>query len=192
MIYLYSLQVQDNIKYIGLTKNPTRREQDHRRRRKTTHIFSIIETFDDVMAASDREAKLITKYGTVVDGWNISPGGDYEGASGYCRKGIGGVKKGCTTWNKGKKGCFSEETIQKFCDKRKGVIHSSKLDEITVRGIRQRFAEYTPTADVGNTMSNGKKMTKEREFANILHEEYNITDINLYNIVCRKSWKNIT
>jgi len=196
MIYLYALQVQNTIKYIGLTSNPSIREKQHRRKKPNPHIFSVLETFDDgfVTIAAKRETELIEKYDTFFSGWNKSPGGEYESSSGYNRKGIGGVKKGSITWNKGKKGCFSEETIQKFCSKRKGVVHSSKVDETTVREIRQRFVKYSPSNSVtmGMNMPNGRKLSKEREFANLYHEEYKITNTNLYNIVSGKSWKNIT
>ena len=57
------------------------------------------------------------KNNTIINGWNLSPGGDYEGNSGYCRKGIGGVKKGNVPWNKGKK-------CPEISESMRGRIHS--------------------------------------------------------------------
>lgn len=190
MIYLYCLKQENTIKYIGLTANTRTRERQHRKKKPSPHTFHVLETFDDVQQASDREAELIRQYNTLSEGWNISPGGDYAGASGYFRKGIGGAKKGSDAWNKGIKGCFSEETIRHFSEVRRGKIHSSKVTMEIVETIRKRFTEHPQIDGVGLTAPNGKILTQERAFANLYHAEYGLTNINLYNIVSGKSWKN--
>lgn len=43
------------------------------------------------------------------------------------RKKLSDSHKGKPTWNKGKKGCFNEETINKFIEKRKGVLNPSGM-----------------------------------------------------------------
>ena len=49
-------------------------------------------------------------------------GSDYSSKlqTGKKRPGIGGVPKGTIPWNKNKKNCFDENTINKFKEKRKG------------------------------------------------------------------------
>jgi hypothetical protein len=191
MIYLYCLKQDDSIKYIGLTNNPKTRQAQHARKKPSPHSFHVLESFDDVAVASRREVELIEQHNTTLTGWNISPGGDYEGASGYERKGIGGVPKGTSTWNKGKHGCFSEETIRRFREVRKGRIHSSKVTPQLVSEIRKRFKEHPPIDCVGSTGPNGRLLTQERAFSNLYFADYGLTNINLYNIVSGKSWKNI-
>jgi len=177
--------------YIGLTNNPDVRETTHKRK-KPPHTFTVLENIiENVAEATERERELIEEYETYLYGWNNSPGGEYEQNSGYNRKGIGGVKKGQTPWNKGKSGCFSEETIQKMRDTRKGVRHSSKLTESKVKLIRKEFQEHPTISGVGEVQGNGIKLTQERAFANKYHSKYGITNINLYNIITGKSWKNI-
>ena len=103
MIYLYYLYQDDKIKYVGLTKNIKNRQRAHQKI-KPPHTFVLVESFSDVSTASDAEIYHIQKNNTYQDGWNQSPGGEYKNSSGYNRKKIGGVKKGTTPWNKGKKG----------------------------------------------------------------------------------------
>lgn len=189
--YIYCLMVEnDKIQYIGITIKPPVRESEHKRT-KPPHIFKILEESEDVKTASLIEESLVTKHNTYVDGWNKPPGGDYFRNSGYRRKGIGGVKKGTSPWNKGKINCFSEKTIKKFKQARKGKIHSSKLSENTIKEIRSRFDNH-PTIDKVNSISpNGIKLTQERAFSNTYCSEYNITATNLHNIIIGKSWKNL-
>ena len=190
MIYLYSLKQKDKTMYIGLTNNPDVRKTTHKRKRPP-HTFTILENIEDVTEATERERELIEEYETYLSGWNKSPGGEYEQNSGYDRKGIGGVKKGQIPWNKGKSGCFSEESIQKMKNTRKGVRYSSKLNESKVKDIRKEFLEHPTINGVGEVQGNGIKLTQERAFANKYHSNYGITNINLYNIIIGKSWKNI-
>ena len=187
--YIYSLET-DRIQYIGITTQPSIRKSEHKRTRPL-HILKILEESEDIKIASSIEESLVTKYNTYIDGWNKTPGGDYFRNSGYNRKGIGGVKKGTIPWNKGKLNCFSEETIKKFKQTRKGKMYSSKLSENTIKEIRLRFSNH-PTIDKVNTISpNGVKLTQERAFANTYYSEYSITATNLHNIIIGKSWKTL-
>lgn len=98
-------------------------------------------------------------------------------------------KKGLTTWNKGIP--HKEETKRKWSEKRKGVIHSSKISVDDVKRIRKMFEDRPPLHNVGKTMLNGIKLSYERAFANTFHSMFNITSINLYNIVTKRSWINV-
>ena len=191
MIYIYSLIYQNKISYVGITKNPKVRKQQHKREKPLPHEFKIIESVDDVQTATEREISLIEKYNTIINGWNISPGGDYALNSGYKRTGIGGVKMGQTPWNKGKSGCFSNETIDAMKKTRAGRIFSSKVNEDIVKQIRERFVNHPIIEGVGKIQPNGKVLTQQRAFSNKYHKEYNITNISLYNIMIGKSWSKI-
>lgn len=105
------------------------------------------------------------------------------------RPGIGGVKKGTIPWNKGKKNCFSNQTIDKMKTIRKNKIHSSKLTEELVLKIRNHFSAYEQIEGVGTIQKNGIVLTQERAYAKKYAKEYKITSANLYNIITEKSWK---
>jgi predicted GIY-YIG superfamily endonuclease len=103
IIYLYHLIANDQVVYVGLTKNPTKRKAAHHRS-KPPHTFVIIDQYADAYDASTAERKYISEYNTYKDfsKWNKDPGGNYAESSGFDRKGIRcGVKKGNVPWNKG-------------------------------------------------------------------------------------------
>lgn len=185
---IYALEEFGKIRYVGITKNPRVRMQQHRRN-KPTHNFTILTQTENIETATKTEQFLIEKHNTVIFGWNKTSGGDYMSNSGYDRKGIGGTKKGSKPWNKGIKGCFSEDTIIKMREKRAGRVFSSKLNRDIVEGIRTKFANHPTMTNVGEVQPNGKVLTQERAFANTYHHEYNISSICLYNILIGKTWK---
>jgi hypothetical protein len=191
MLYIYTLKHEDRVVYVGITKNPNDRKRQHKNTKPLPHTFNIVEEVIDIQTATEKEMFLIQKYNTISDGWNISPGGDYATNSGYKREGIGGVKKGTTPWNKGKSGCFSENTIKQMKETRKGRVFNSKLNEQKVKEIRERFRTHPKISGVGEIQPNGLAMTQERAFSNKYHEEYDITNVCLYNIVIGKTWSKI-
>jgi hypothetical protein len=186
-VYLYALLQDQIVKYVGLTKNPQSRKQNHRKK-KPKHNFVVLGEFSDVSEATEQERRLIQEYATVEYGWNKSPGGEYETNSGYSRKGIGGVPKGTVPWNKGISNCFEKSLIEKFKQDRKGVVFNSKLSPDKVQEIRLRFEQHEPIHGVGIVSKNGKPLTQERLFSKKYHDKYGITEANLYKIVRGKSW----
>lgn len=186
-VYLYVLLQNEVVKYVGLTKNPQSRKQNHRKK-KPKHDFVVLQKFSDVSEATDEEQRLIREYATVEYGWNKTFGGEYEANSGYNRKGIGGVPKGTVPWNKGIPNCFDRCLVEKFKQDRRGVVFSSKLSPNKVQEIRCRFEQHEPIQGVGEISKNGKPFTQERLFSKRYHEEYGITEANLYKIVRGKSW----
>lgn len=187
IVYLYALKQDEDIKYVGLTKNPQSRKQNHKNKRPS-HTFVVLNKFTDVSEASKAERDLIYKHNTIEEGWNKSPGGEYEKNSGYNRKGIGGVPKGTIPWNKGVENCFPKSLVKRFCEERRGVIFSHKLSVEQISEIRHRFCVHEPIAGVGLVSKNGKRFTQERLFSKLYHKEYGITEANLYKIVKGKSW----
>ena len=193
MIYLYCLKSQNTIKYVGLTKNPRKREYDHRRTKPPFDDFVILEKFknQDSVVAAHQEIDLISLYNTVSVGWNISSGGEYHNNSGYNRKGIGGQKKGCVVWNKGKINCFSDQTITLMKKIRKGKIHSSKVNIQIVAEIRQKYKNHPIIVGVGKPRMNGKILTQSRAFSALYHGLYGMSSANMFKIIERKSWTHI-
>jgi hypothetical protein len=120
---------------------------------------------------------------------NLPPDHSSKIQLGKKRPGIGGVKKGTVPWNKGKKNCFSNQTIDKMKTIRKNKIHSSKLNKELVTKIRNDFNNHEQIDGVGIIQKNGIPMTQARAYAKKYAKEYNITTNNLYSIITGKSWK---
>ncbi len=188
--YIYTLKDYTNkIKYVGQTINPDARERAHRNSKKPKHTYHILTAIDDSNEARDMEMHLIEKHDCYLFGWNGSPGG--EGFSGYSRKGIGGVKKNNTPWNKGVKGCFSDETLAKMRSKRRGVRHSSKLNEETVRSIRKLYDEKPHISGVGEVQQNGRVLSYHQAFCKEYHNEYGLTPNGLKKVILKEVWINV-
>ena len=192
-IYLYHLEQDDVVKYVGLTINKNLRASTHRRK-KPPHIFSIKDCFHNGKKAAINEIEHIEKHKTFYNGWNKTKGGEGYFMGLVDRKGVGGRKKGGggKVWNKGVKRCFSEETIKQMSAKRKGIIHSSKLNEKIVKEIREFYDENPKVNfEVNKVMRNGKKMSYEQAFSKTYHTKYGLTSNGLKKIVEKKSWHNV-
>ena len=181
-VYLYHLVVDGTPMYIGLTCNVSERRSAHRRSRPA-HQFVVVQSFEDVGEAALAEVNQIAQHNTYQQGWNKSPGGDYEGNSGYNRTGIGGVKRGNVPWNAGKKGVFSEHTRRKWSEKRRGKIHSSKLTSEQLTEIKLLFASKPNIAGAGQKSKNGRVLPYKRAFAHAYSEQYKVTSANIYRII---------
>jgi|TARA_B110000977_G_scaffold49375_1_gene67029 hypothetical protein len=190
-IYLYHLEQDNIVKYVGLTIDKNRRASTHKKY-KPPHIFSIKNCFYNAKKAAIDEIKHIEKHKTFYNGWNKTKGGEGYFMGLVDRKGIGGVRSGNIPWNKGKKNCFSEETIKRFKETRKGIIYSSKLNEKIVKEIRE-FYDKKPKVnfEVNKVMRNGKKMSYKQAFSKTYHTTYGLTSNGLKKIVEKKSWHNV-
>jgi hypothetical protein len=193
MIYLYYLYQDDKIKYVGLTKNIKNRQRAHQKI-KPPHTFVLVESFSDVSTASDAEIYHIQKNNTYQDGWNQSPGGEYKNSSGYNRKKIGGVKKGTTPWNKGKKGykLHNEETLKKISENTQGENNPrSKITEKQAEDIIRLYLSKPSLDRVGEIMKNGIPMSYDRMFSLSFSVEYCVSPENITRIIKRKTWENV-
>ena len=112
-------------------------------------------------------------------------GSDYSSKlqSGKKRPGVGGVPKGTTPWNKGKKYSFSEEIRKKRKGKRCGKLKVS--DENCIEIIKL-FNNTNDLENVGSKSKNGRILTKEIVFSKKYCSSYNITQTQLYNIITGK------
>jgi aspartate carbamoyltransferase regulatory subunit len=193
MYYLYYLEQNGIIQYVGLTKNINARKSQHKKT-KPTHNFFVIEEIKNVKEASQKEREHIEKNNTYFNGWNKSPGGEYLMCSGYTRKNIGGVKKGTVPWNKGKNGykIHSELTLQKLSKNNTGENNpKAKLTEKDVIDIINTYRQKPHMDHVGNIMPNGRPMSYDRSFSWNLSKKYSITPENITRIIKKKSWLNI-
>lgn len=189
MYFIYILVDNDGVvKYVGQTMHIDVRKRDHKNQ-KPPHHFVVIKENLSAEDAKQFEIDTIARYNTFKNGWNKTPGG--EGFDGYARTGVGGVKKGNIPWNKGMKGCFSEDTINKMSRTRKGKIHSSKLTIEKVRFIRDLYTMKPRLKGVGEIQSNGRVLSYERAFSRYYAEEVGTTPNNLYKIILYKSWTNV-
>lgn len=112
-------------------------------------------------------------------------GPDYSSKlqTGKKRPGIGGVKKGTIPWNKNKKNCFSEHTIQKMKDYRKGKRHNCKLDDETCKKILNLYNVKPHIEGVGEKSKNGKILSYDTAFAKKYHKQYDVSDKQILNII---------
>lgn len=193
MYYLYYLKEEGKIQYVGLTKNINDRKRQHKKT-KPIHEFCVIEEFEDVREASVIEREHIEKHNTYVVGWNKSPGGEYLQCSGYIRKNIGGVKKGTTPWNKGKKGykIHNEISLQKLSKNNTGENNpKAKLNESDVVNIISLYKQKPFMDNVGVVMQNGIKMSYDRSFSHVLSKTYSVTPENITRIIKKRSWLSV-
>ena len=103
------------------------------------------------------------------------------------RPGIGGAKKGNIPWNKNKKKCFSENTIQKFKKTRSGKrFGKTKISDEICKQILQNFNEKPYLPNIGKKLANGKILTYERAFSKMCFQKYNISEAQMYNIITGK------
>ena len=108
------------------------------------------------------------------------------------KKKIGLKSLGRVGWNKGMTNCYSEETIQKMRDTRKGICYCKpKLNEEIVKEILILYKERPELDGVGEVLKNGKILLYKRAFAKTYHDKYNITVVQLQNIITRKAWPNV-
>lgn len=103
---------------------------------------------------------------------------------------ISKAKKGCIPWNKGINNCFSNETITKMKNTRKGKCYNSKLSKEQVDDIKKDFINHPLIDGVGNIQKNGKILTQERAYSNLYYKKFNLTSSGLYDIIKGKTWKN--
>jgi len=189
MYYIYFLKDSNGkVKYIGQTQNLNARKREHKRN-KPPHIFEIIEQISIPEKAKQKEIFYIEKFDTFKNGWNKSTGG--EGFDCYERKGIGGVKKGNIPWNKGIKKCFSEETVKKMSESRKGRVFSRKINNDQIKEIRNLYNEKPDLQDVGKIMKNGRKLSYIQAFCKEYAKEYDLTPQGMKKIVLNECWKNV-
>lgn len=204
---IYLITREDGQQYVGTTD--TRNYKSRMRCHAITDRFKgyefstdILESSEDI-AVHDKEAFYIKVYDTFHNGLNssIDGKGNHLAPSfttrGYkfsdeSKKKMSEAKKGKTAWNKGKTGIYSEETIKRWSESRKGRIHSSKLSKEDVIEIRRFYATLPEVDGVGKVMRNGKKMTYERAFSKEYCTQWDICEQNLYKIITNKSWKNVS
>jgi hypothetical protein len=119
----------------------------------------------------------------------IGLGPDYSSSlqRGKKRPGVGGVKKGNVPWNKGKKGCFNDNTIQAFKKTRKGKRYGKiKVSDEMCLDILRLYNQKPFLEGEGTKAANGKVLSYERLFSKKYHLEYNITEAQLFNILTGK------
>jgi predicted GIY-YIG superfamily endonuclease len=107
-IYLYLLYNENEVMYVGLTRNIKQRKKEHKLK-KPPHNFVIAEVYteEELELAKKSEIDYISKYNTYKDfqKWNKTLGGDFDNQTGAPKGHKSGRKKGSIPWNKGLKSC---------------------------------------------------------------------------------------
>ncbi len=188
MYYIYALLSEtDKICYVGQTQNPKTRKNGHKS--KPPHVFKILHAVSSKEEAKLLEISLIEKFDTYKEGWNKSPGG--EGFEGYERKGIGGAKKGREPWNKGKKNCFNEETINHFKQIRKGRVFSRKISNDDIKKLKTLYLQTPFIEGVGKICKNGKPMSYIQAFSKNFANEFGICPQAIKKIILNQCWNDV-
>lgn len=124
-------------------------------------------------------------------GYNMTWGGD-KGTYGY--KHTDEAKQKISKIHKGKKGTMlgkkhTAETKRKISEKKKGKISRRKLCEEEVNEILELFHNVKlRLKDVGKIMRNGREMSYERQFSEIICNCYNVTYKCIENLVRGETW----
>jgi len=77
----------------------------------------------------------------------------------------------------------SAETRFKWSQNRKGKIHS-KL-KVDYAAVRKEFEEVKNTLKE-SVSKNGRQLSIERQFSNLVYKKYNVCSASIYNIICKK------
>ena len=100
------------------------------------------------------------------------------------RPGVGGAPKGRPPWNKGMKDCFSEEVVARFRQVRAGRRFGRlKLTDKECRHIIDLYNSKINVPGAGEKSKNGRIQTYETAFSKHIHQQYNVTPRQIYNIV---------
>lgn len=201
--YTYKINFVDGHYYFGSRKSFVKPEKDvywgspktHKDKWNTTMFYkTILNVFKDGLEMMNEETQLIGDlYKTDPLCLNQHNNDSFSTLgmvhSEESRQKMSEKKKGIPTWNKGIP--HKEETKRKWSEKRKGVINSSKFSIDDVKRIRRMFEDCPPVSNVGEIMKNGIKMSYERSFSNTFSSMFDITSVNLYNIITKRSWINV-
>lgn len=209
---VYKLTRSDGLSYIGITDNLNKRFKSHSRslRFQGNIVSCEILYYGNYKECSALEPQFILEHDTFNSGLNMTKSG--RGKSDTTKFSMLGLthtektkkkisdkakqsfQNGRKMWNSGG-GKFSIESINKMSKTRSGNIYSSKLSLNDVCFIRNMFkysVQFGMLNGVGKIQRNGRKLNSHRAFVNqyktFLIDMYNISDVQLYNIVAKKCW----
>jgi group I intron endonuclease len=130
------------------------------------------------------------------NGYNLTLGGDF-GTYGWVpseetRQNMRNARKNFIPWNKGKKNCYSNETIEKIRQAKKGKVAYTKISEEDVREILDLFFKKNLNlSTVGKIMRNGRRMSYKRALSLLINESYGVTVKCIEKIIDGETWKNV-
>lgn len=103
------------------------------------------------------------------------------------RPGVGGVPKGSIPWNKGLKGCFNEEVIEKFRQARAGKRFSTpKISDSQCLDILKIYQQKLPVPGAYEKSKNGRIQSYETAFSKFVYTSYKVSAKQIYNIIIGK------
>jgi len=168
----------NGMQYVGQTNNIERRNSqfnslkcDYNQYMDTDRRKFGVENFDvKVLAetetreeACELEQTFIKAYNTIYpSGYNVACGGKNNTGCGKGKHNGKEFKKGDEPWNKGVKNCFSEDTIKKMSENRKG-IHNSPSTEFK-KGMTSwiKGKHHSEEANEKNRQAHLGKVSKKR------------------------------
>lgn len=224
MYLVYKITRDDGALYIGttsLSRIKIRMNQHAKHKRFESHNFEYEILFQSTNydLVQSMEEKFIYEYNTFYDGLNETIDGsgnhlsnkfttlgfNYSDESKKKMSENHWSKTGKVPWNKGKRGCFTDETIKQMSLKRKGVRPKglTKLTETDVLKIkydyinRVNLGELTQSLrngkslSVGDVMANGRVLTYENAFCKEYSVHYGVTRQAIYHIIKGNGWSDV-
>jgi len=213
---IYKLTRDDGQIYIGTTDNRhiKKRLYDHKRSKrfnKYSFTVEILEENNDI-TIHDKEQYYIKKFDSYNNGLNDTiDGKGNHNAPNFTTRGYKFSKEsrkrmsisakrrfenGEIPWNKNKKDIYSKETLENISKSQKKRFRDNPQGKLTIEIVKyiRAFFESRPeikNPKIGKIQRNGKILPYNRAFAQYFNQQFNITDVALYNIIIRKSWKNV-
>jgi len=211
---LYKLTRNDGLIYIGTTcrsrfKIRMREHRMHKRFKSYSFHYTIVLESKNYDFIQDQEPIFIKLYNSFKCGLNESINGKgnhlcprfttkgfkYSEASkllmGKLRREK--FKTGeLVAWNKGKKNCFSAETLERLRVANLGKRRFSKLTKQEVESILHLYFEVRPSFDiVGKVMRNGRPMSYDVAFSKCYADDFNVCPNNIKRIIRGECWKDV-
>lgn len=203
---VYKLTRSDGLVYIGSTtkksyKNRMRSHKASKRMKGYTFTHEIVATCSNYEDNLIIEEDMIGKYDSYKNGLNLTfdgTGNNYSKnftTKGFkyskeSREKMSKAAKGRIPWNKGKKNCFSKETIERFSKVRKGVPgRPQKLTMEKVVAIKKLYSSKPDIDNVGVIQRNGKPLSYDQAFSKWQCKTYDVSEVTIRNIIQNKSWK---
>lgn len=156
---------------------------------KNLKLVTIQEHYDIHLANGDYGACTL-----IAKRMNMPPDFLSTIQNGCKRPGIGGAKKGCIPWNKGKKNVMpiSENLKEIRSINSKGENNSrSVLTENIVHHLIKTYLSKPDLPSYNEKRKNGRYVSYETAFAEYFHKEYNVTKQAITRLLSKKSWLHV-
>jgi predicted GIY-YIG superfamily endonuclease len=201
LFFVYKLTRNDDLEYIGITNDISRRLSQHKKSKrfnigiKNISVLKIVENYEQ---AEELEEFFIEQYDTWKNGLNLTKSG--KGLNEDCKFNTFGYKFSNESREKMKKNHWSKtgkynpkgkKVSEKMIDHLRKIAKErsirTKLNEQDIRSILLLYKSKPFIENVNLIGANGKKINYETLFAKKYYLEFNITSAHVKNIILNKT-----